>query len=159
MEQLLSKALSYGETIPAHSNSYLNYLNKKNPNSKRFLKRYPDIDHATVSGKSARQAIKDDNWVSNDFVKTVQTRGAAVIKVLTIPPGTQRATVLPALHHDMILLQARKASSAASAANAIVSHVRDWFLGTPPNSFSSMGVCSDGISSNSSHRPSHTVHS
>jgi len=87
---------------------------------------YPDINHGVVvdypSGgatTSLRSAVNDDTWVRGDFVKIVQTRGAAVIK-------------------------ARKASSAASAAKAICDHVRDWVLGTPVGEYVSMGVYSDG---------------
>jgi len=81
---------------------------------------FPDVAHATVGGKSAAEAIKDDTWVKNDFVKTVQPRGAAVIK-------------------------ARGLSSAFSAANAIVNHVHDWLVGTPSGGeFVSMAVVADG---------------
>eukprot|EP00698_Gefionella_okellyi_P021109 TRINITY_DN673_c0_g1_i1.p1 TRINITY_DN673_c0_g1~~TRINITY_DN673_c0_g1_i1.p1 ORF type:complete len:333 (-),score=77.71 TRINITY_DN673_c0_g1_i1:85-1083(-) len=83
---------------------------------------YPDINHGVVvntSTASLRTAINDDEWVRGEFVKTVQNRGAAVIK-------------------------ARKASSAASAAKAICDHVRDWVLGTATGEYVSMGVWSDG---------------
>ena len=42
---------------------------------------YPDVEHATIDGKRARHVVKDDKWLDEDFVKTVQTRGAAVIQV------------------------------------------------------------------------------
>jgi len=84
---------------------------------------YPDVNHAYVEGASTktpiRQAISDDPWLQGDFIKTVQNRGAAVIA-------------------------ARKLSSAASAAKAIVDHMRDWVLGTPEGEIVSMGVWSDG---------------
>lgn len=84
---------------------------------------YPDVNHATavVNGKTqaVRAAVQDDNWLNNDFIKTVQQRGAAVIK-------------------------ARKLSSAMSAAKAIVDHVRDWWSGIPEGSYVSMAVPSDG---------------
>ncbi|KAK3092648.1 hypothetical protein FSP39_005372 [Pinctada imbricata] len=84
---------------------------------------FPDVQHATVEKNNQKmsviEAVKDDNWVKNDFVKTVQTRGAAVIK-------------------------ARKLSSAMSAAKAIVDHVRDWWFGTPEGTWVSMAVMSDG---------------
>ncbi|XP_050405553.1 malate dehydrogenase, cytoplasmic isoform X2 [Patella vulgata] len=83
---------------------------------------FPDLAHATVTvnGKksSALEAIKDDNWVQNDFIKTVQSRGGAVIK-------------------------ARKLSSAMSAAKAICDHMRDWWFGTGDRCVS-MGVLSTG---------------
>jgi len=84
---------------------------------------FPDARSATVTinGKETPvyEAIKDDNWLKNDFVSTVQKRGAAVIA-------------------------ARKLSSAMSAAKAICDHVRDWWSGTNDNEWVSMGVISDG---------------
>lgn len=84
---------------------------------------FPDIDHATVSRGGAkvpvRQAVSDDAWLNGDFIKTVQSRGASVIKL-------------------------RKLSSAMSAAKAICDHMRDWFFGTPEGEWVSMGVPSDG---------------
>lgn len=84
---------------------------------------FPDAAHATVTIGSntlpAYEAVKDDHWLKNDFVKTVQTRGADVIK-------------------------ARKLSSAMSAAKAICDHLHDWWFGTRPNEWVSMGVESDG---------------
>ncbi|MGB9430394.1 MAG: malate dehydrogenase [Gammaproteobacteria bacterium] len=78
---------------------------------------YPDIHQATVKGKPAMKLV-DENWVKNEFIPTVQQRGAAVIK-------------------------ARGASSAASAASAAIDHLRDWVLGTK-GQWVSMGVPSDG---------------
>lgn len=84
---------------------------------------FPDAAHAkaVVEGKEVKavDALKDDAWVKGDFVKTVQVRGAAVIK-------------------------ARKLSSAMSAAKAICDHVRDWHFGTAPGKFVSMAVSSTG---------------
>ena len=84
---------------------------------------YPDVNHASVlvqgGSKTVRAAVQDDNWLNNDFIKTVQQRGAAVIK-------------------------ARKLSSAMSAAKAIVDHVRDWWNGVPEGTYVSMAVPSDG---------------
>lgn len=83
---------------------------------------FPDVAHAsvTIQGKTITvpEAIKDDNYLKNEFIKTVQQRGAAVIK-------------------------ARKLSSAMSAAKAACDHMRDWFFGTGDN-WVSMGVISDG---------------
>ena len=79
---------------------------------------YPDINYATVKGKPAVKLV-DENWFKNEFIPTVQQRGAAVIK-------------------------ARGLSSAASAASAAIDHMRDWALGTPKGSWVSMGVASDG---------------
>jgi malate dehydrogenase len=80
---------------------------------------YPDIFHAKVAGQSAAESINDQDWLENDFIPTVQKRGAAVI-------------------------EARGASSAASAANAAVDHVHDWVLGTPRRDWVSMAIPSDG---------------
>jgi len=80
---------------------------------------YPDIFHADVNGENAAQAVNDEAWIDNTFIPTVAKRGAAVI-------------------------QARGLSSAASAANATVEHMRDWMLGTPEGDWVSMAVPSDG---------------
>jgi len=84
---------------------------------------FPDVAHALVDidGKvqSVQEAVKDDAYLKNEFTKTVQTRGAAVIA-------------------------ARKLSSAMSAAKAACDHMRDWFLGTPEGTYVSMGVISNG---------------
>jgi len=78
---------------------------------------YPDISHCTVNGKPAKTLV-DQAWIEKDFIPTVQQRGAAVIK-------------------------ARGLSSAASAANAAIDHVRDWALGSN-GKWVSMAVPSDG---------------
>ncbi|RZO80287.1 MAG: malate dehydrogenase [Halieaceae bacterium] len=79
---------------------------------------YPDLHHALVGEQAAMQGM-DMNWYSETFIPTVQQRGAAII-------------------------EARGASSAASAANAAVDHMRSWALGTPDDDWVSMGVISDG---------------
>jgi len=80
---------------------------------------YPDVFNATVEGKPAAKAINDDAWIEHTFIPTVQKRGAAII-------------------------EARGLSSAASAANAAIDHVRDWVHGTPADDWVSMGIPSDG---------------
>src|SRR5438270_1531277 len=80
---------------------------------------YPDIFHAKVGGQNAAELVKDQDWLENDFIPTVQKRGAAII-------------------------EARGASSAASAANAAIDHVHDWVLGTGPEDWVSMAIPSDG---------------
>jgi malate dehydrogenase len=80
---------------------------------------YPDLFHCDVEGKNAYEAVGDHVWVDQTFIPTVQKRGAAII-------------------------DARGASSAASAANAAVDHIRSWTLGTPPDDWVSMAVPSDG---------------
>jgi malate dehydrogenase len=80
---------------------------------------YPDIFQAKVAGRPASAAFEDQAWLEKDFIPTVQKRGAAII-------------------------DARGASSAASAANAAIDQVHDWLLGTPEGDWVSMAVPSDG---------------
>jgi malate dehydrogenase len=80
---------------------------------------YPDLFHAKVQGKNAYELVGDHDWVDGTYIPTVAKRGAAII-------------------------EARGASSAASAANAAVDHIRSWSLGTAPGDWVSMGVPSDG---------------
>lgn len=80
---------------------------------------YPDLVNAKVDGKSAWDEVADEAWIADEFIPTVATRGAAII-------------------------EARGASSAASAANAAIDHLRDWHLGTPKDDWVSMAVPSDG---------------
>jgi malate dehydrogenase len=79
---------------------------------------YPDISHAKVNGKAARELVAQE-WLVDDFIPVVQQRGAAIIK-------------------------ARGASSAASAASAAIDHMHDWVLGTPDGDWVSMAVSADG---------------
>lgn len=80
---------------------------------------YPDFHLATIGGQTATDVITDHAWLEGDFISTVQQRGAAIIK-------------------------ARGASSAASAANAVVDTVRDLVTPTPAGDWNSVAVCSDG---------------
>jgi malate dehydrogenase len=80
---------------------------------------YPDVFHAKVKGGNAAEAIGDQDWIENDFIPTVQKRGAAII-------------------------EARGASSAASAANAALDHVYNWVNGTPDGDWVSMAIAADG---------------
>ncbi|MDH3296551.1 MAG: malate dehydrogenase, partial [Acidimicrobiia bacterium] len=80
---------------------------------------YPDLFHCAVKGRNAIDAVNDMDWVENTFIPTVAKRGAAII-------------------------EARGASSAASAANAAIDHMHDWVLGTPDGDWVSMSVPSDG---------------
>jgi len=80
---------------------------------------YPDLFRCEVAGVSAAAAVDDQEWLEDEFIPSVQQRGAAII-------------------------EARGASSAASAANAAIDHVRDWVLGTTDSDWVSMGVPSDG---------------
>jgi malate dehydrogenase len=80
---------------------------------------YPDLVNARVAGASAWDAVDDEAWIADEFIPRVAKRGAVII-------------------------EARGASSAASAANAAIDHVRDWVLGTPEGDWVSMGVPADG---------------
>ena len=80
---------------------------------------YPDVFHARIDGKPAAEVVDDQAWIENDFIPTVQKRGAAII-------------------------EARGSSSAASAANAALGHVRTWVDGTVDGDWVSMAVSSDG---------------
>lgn len=79
---------------------------------------YPDINHATVKGQAATELV-DQGWVKDEFIPRVQKRGAEII-------------------------EARGASSAASAAHAALEHMRDWVAGGPEGTWLSMGIPSDG---------------
>jgi malate dehydrogenase len=80
---------------------------------------YPDVFHAEVGGKNAAEVVGDQDWIENDFIPTVAKRGAAII-------------------------DARGASSAASAASATTDAARDWLLGSAKDDWVSMAVVSDG---------------
>ncbi|MBN6040164.1 malate dehydrogenase [Amycolatopsis sp. 195334CR] len=80
---------------------------------------YPDVFHAEVAGKNAAEAVNDQAWLSDTFIPTVAKRGAAII-------------------------EARGASSAASAASAAIDHVHTWVNGTPEGDWTSAAVVSDG---------------
>jgi malate dehydrogenase len=80
---------------------------------------YPDLVHAEVGGENAAAKVGDQAWIEDEFIPTVAKRGAAII-------------------------DARGASSAASAANAAIDHVHDWVHGTPDGDWVSMGVAADG---------------
>jgi len=80
---------------------------------------YPDVFHAEIGGRNAAEVVNDQAWIENDFIPTVAKRGAAII-------------------------DARGASSAASAASATVDAARSWLQGTPDGDWVSMAVVSDG---------------
>jgi len=79
---------------------------------------YPDISHVTIGDRDAPDLV-DEKWIVDDFIPTVQQRGAAIIK-------------------------ARGLSSAASAASSAIDHMRDWALGTPGDDWVSMAIPADG---------------
>ena len=80
---------------------------------------FPDLFNAKIGGRNAAEVVDDEAWYADEYIPTVGKRGAAII-------------------------EARGASSAASAANAAVDHVHDWVLGTPEGDWVSMAVPSDG---------------
>ena len=80
---------------------------------------YPDLFHAEVDGQNAAALVNDQSWLENDFIPTVAKRGAAII-------------------------DARGLSSAASAANAAIDHMRTWATGTASGDWVSMAIASDG---------------
>jgi len=80
---------------------------------------YPDLFHAKVDGEEARKLVDDDAWIKEEFIPRVAKRGAEII-------------------------DARGASSAASAANSAIDHIHDWVLGTPEGDWTSMSIPSDG---------------
>jgi malate dehydrogenase len=80
---------------------------------------YPDVFHAEIGGSNAAEVIDDQDWIENDFIPTVAQRGAAII-------------------------EARGASSAASAASATIDAAHDWLTSTPDDNWASMAVVSDG---------------
>ncbi|MFM7068728.1 MAG: malate dehydrogenase, partial [Actinomycetes bacterium] len=80
---------------------------------------YPDLFHARVGGQTGVDAVGDMDWLEQTYIPTVAKRGAAII-------------------------DARGASSAASAANAAIDHIHDWHLGTPDGDWVSMAIPSDG---------------
>ncbi|MGB7860010.1 MAG: malate dehydrogenase [Acidimicrobiia bacterium] len=80
---------------------------------------YPDLIHCEIDGRSASEVVDDHQWIDQVYIPTVAKRGAAVI-------------------------EARGASSAGSAANAAIDHMRDWVEDTPEGDWVSMGVPSDG---------------
>ena len=80
---------------------------------------YPDLFHAEAGGRNAAEAVNDQDWLAGTFIPTVAKRGAAII-------------------------DARGASSAASAASATIDHARTWVDGTPDGDWVSMAVASDG---------------
>lgn len=104
--------------LAEQTNSTVNDIKKMIIWGNHSSTQYPDLTFTTVNGKSALEQVERD-WYENTYIPNVQQRGAAIIK-------------------------ARGASSAASAANAAIAHMRSWALGTDDNDWVSMGVYSQG---------------
>ncbi|MBY8964111.1 malate dehydrogenase [Algiphilus sp.] len=103
--------------LAGKTSSHVNQINNLIVWGNHSATQYPDLSHCTVEGKAAKNLV-DQAWIENDFIPTVQQRGAAIIK-------------------------ARGASSAASAASSAIDHMRDWALGSN-GKWVSMAVPSDG---------------
>ena len=104
--------------LAAKTNSTVAEIKKVTIWGNHSTTQYPDLSQATVKGKPALQVL-ERAWYENEYIPRVAKRGAEII-------------------------DARGASSAASAANAALEHVRDWVLGTPADDWTSMGIPSDG---------------
>ncbi len=104
--------------LAARTNSDVSDIKKMIIWGNHSTTQYPDLSHATIAGKPAHDLV-DRSWYENDYIPRVAKRGAEII-------------------------DARGASSAASAANAAIAHIRDWVMGTPEGDWTSMAVPSDG---------------
>jgi len=105
--------------LAARTGASVNDIRKMTIWGNHSATQYPDIFHAEVNGKNAAQLVNDQAWLENDFIPTVQKRGAAIIA-------------------------ARGSSSAASAASATVDSARDWLAASAEGDWLSMAVLSDG---------------
>ena len=104
--------------LAAKTESHVNDIRQMTIWGNHSATQYPDISNAKVGGKPAPELV-DRNWLSEEFIPVVQQRGAAII-------------------------EARGASSAASAASAAIDHMHDWALGTPSDDWTSMAIPADG---------------
>ena len=104
--------------LAAKTGTHVNDIRRMTIWGNHSATQYPDLSHAQVKGKAAKDLV-DQPWIEQQFIPTVQQRGAAVIK-------------------------ARGSSSAASAASAAIDHVRTWVLGTAAGDWTSMAIASDG---------------
>ena len=104
--------------LAAKTNSSIRDIKKMTIWGNHSTTQYPDLHHATVAGKPAIDMV-DQDWYANEYIPRVAKRGAEII-------------------------EARGASSAASAANGAINHIHDWVLGTPADDWVSMAVPSDG---------------
>ena len=104
--------------LASKTNSSINDIKKMTIWGNHSTTQYPDITYTTVSGKPAKDLV-ELNWYQEEYIPSVAKRGAEII-------------------------DARGASSAASAANGAIDHMRDWVMGTDDDNWVSMGVPSDG---------------
>ena len=104
--------------LAAKTNSHVNDIRCMTIWGNHSATQYPDVNHAIVAGQAASKLV-DQSWLAGEFIPVVQQRGAAII-------------------------EARGASSAASAASAAIDHMHDWALGTPDDDWVSMAIPADG---------------
>lgn len=104
--------------LAAKTNSSVRDIKKMTIWGNHSTTQYPDVSHATVNGQAAKDMV-DQSWLADQYIPRVAKRGAEII-------------------------DARGASSAASAANGAIEHIHDWVLGTPEGDWTSMAVPSDG---------------
>ena len=104
--------------LAAKTASHVNDIRRMTIWGNHSATQYPDVNHATVNGRSAPDLV-DQSWLSSEFIPVVQQRGAAII-------------------------EARGASSAASAASAAIDHMHDWALGSAEDDWVSMAIPADG---------------
>ena len=104
--------------IAAKTESHVNQIRHMIIWGNHSATQYPDINHVTINDRNATEMV-DETWVTDDFIPTVQQRGAAIIK-------------------------ARGMSSAASAASSAIDHMRDWTLGTAGDDWVSMAISAEG---------------
>ncbi len=104
--------------LATKTDSHVNDIKRMTIWGNHSATQYPDVNHAIVAGKNATDLL-DQDWLASDFIPVVQQRGAAII-------------------------EARGASSAASAASAAIDHMHDWALGTPEGDWVSMAIPADG---------------
>jgi len=104
--------------LASKTDSHVNDISRMTIWGNHSATQYPDISNASVDGKSASDLV-DHQWLADEFIPVVQKRGAAII-------------------------EARGASSAASAASAAIDHMHDWALGTPDGDWVSMAIPADG---------------
>ncbi len=105
--------------LAAKTGTSINDIKKMTIWGNHSTTQYPDLFHCEVNGQNAAALVDDEAWLADTYIPTVAKRGAAII-------------------------EARGASSAASAANAAIDHMHDWALGTPEGDWVSMSVISDG---------------
>ena len=105
--------------LAAKTGTTVNDINKMTIWGNHSATQYPDLFHAEVNGRNAAELVDDQAWLEGEFIPTVQKRGAAII-------------------------EARGASSAASAASAAIDHMNTWVKGSPEGDWVSMAVPSDG---------------